>query len=184
MNNEHDNEDSLPTATRRSGRQSETQRTHSVHPTRAQDEYAEKIAHEAAPIPWDSTTNTFTPPARPGMKQRWIRVEETAGVSDARNVTKKALEGWTPRPADSVPEAYRPQTVNKGQFAGCICVGDLVLMERPIELHERYAKVNRAKVARLEQAVKSDLHRVERPGAPIQYGERTTAKTGEGSSND
>jgi hypothetical protein len=181
MNND---DDILPIATRRSGRVTETQRSHSVHPSRTQDEFNEKVAHETAPAPWENVANTYTPPARPGMVQRWVRIEESAGVADVRNVNRKTLDGWTPRPADTVPEAFRPQSINKGQYAGYICVGDLVLMERDIETHQRQAAYNRKKIERMQSAVRSDLHRVERPGAPIEYGERSSAKIGEDSSKD
>lgn len=106
------------------------------------------------------------PTCRPGMTQRWVSTV-AAGVADVRNMARKANEGWKPRRASTVPKGFHVPTMDHGQFKGTIGVEGMVLMERPLELHRRYAAKNAQKTTDLNMSVEQNLMTVHQPGAVL-----------------
>lgn len=123
----------------------------------------EEIKHDVAHIDFDAVTfddDSILPniPAREGYEQRWVRV--TLGSrTDARNLSTRARGGWTPRPADTVDEAYQFMLVQNDSMGGIIGTHDLVLMERPMALHRKAKQFQRTKVRELEKAVRHNIFR-------------------------
>jgi hypothetical protein len=114
-------------------------------------------------------------PEREGMKQRWMRTMLN-GQIDAKNIAKKMNEGWVPRAADTVPKG--PNALPELEFQGANVIGviGMVLVERSIELHRKYAARNRDTTRNQERAVNENMFRVHDPGTP-GFGRPTTDRT-------
>lgn len=97
-------------------------------------------------------------PPRPGYVQRWVRVS-IRNESDARNLSTRSRRGWLPRAADTVDRAYHHMMSQNETMGGIIGTHDLVLMERPIEIHRRAEQIELKKRRDLELAVKTNLFR-------------------------
>jgi hypothetical protein len=72
------------------------------------------------------------PPARPGFRQRWVSTS-ILGQDIPQQVARRLRQGWTPRPADTVPDTFYAPTVAHGQFEGCVGVEGMILCELPEE---------------------------------------------------
>jgi hypothetical protein len=97
---------------------------------------------------WEHVMRTKAPPAREGFAQRWVRMM-TAGVEDTANIMKKRNEGWSPRNADTIPTGFFAPIIAHASFGNCIVNGDMILMERPMRVHEKQRRHN-AKMASLQ----------------------------------
>lgn len=137
-----------------------------VHPTREQDPVHFTLHDETAQDEWKPPQNLSAPPARPGMSQLWVRTAIGA-EEDPTNVSRSLQEGWVPRRADTVPVEFAPPTIKHGQYAGCIGVHGMVLMEMPTErvLQRRAYYANRTR--RQTDAVNQDILRVQSVQVPF-----------------
>ena len=97
---------------------------------------------------WQQILRTKAPPARPGYAQRWVRIM-THGIEDVANVMKKRNEGWEPRLATSLPAGFFAPVVQHASLGNVIINGDMLLMERPLRIHEKQHRHN-AKMASLQ----------------------------------
>lgn len=114
---------------------------------------------------WDSPAllDTKNIPARAGFVQRWVRTK-VKGDDDQNNVFRKINQGWKPRLLSSVEKG---QFVPNIDFQGTDVIGihGMILMERPLEQHERQAEYNRVQTQHQMLAVTQDMHRVHEPGS-------------------
>ncbi len=129
--------------------------TENVHVSREQDsrdafDFDAVAAEEEGPLP--------DIPAREGFVQRWVRVS-VKDKDDARNLSIRARKGWLPRQTNTVDQGYQYMLSNHQGLGGIIGTHDLVLMERPVEIHRKFEELERKKRENLELAVKSNLFR-------------------------
>ena len=124
--------------------------------TRAQELAKAAPEPEAADAPWENPSQLVAPKPMPGMEQRWIRTSARNGEVDAMNADKARRYGWVPRPADTVP-AYRPPTIQHGQFSGFIGVGEMVLMHRSKEVGNKHRAYLREQTETREAAIAREL---------------------------
>jgi hypothetical protein len=115
---------------------------------------------------WRPATNLPSPPARPGYRQRWIRVE-AAGVDDRQNFAKAFAEGWRPRLAETLPTGSYVPLISSGDHTGMIGMRGMVLCELPGRKALQREKYYRDLHARQMQAVERDVFKAEKPGVPF-----------------
>jgi hypothetical protein len=134
--------------------------TRTTHESRAQQEQARDNVHmvDFDPLAFEESGPLPEIPARDGYVQRWVRAA-IRNESDARNLSTRSRRGWTPRPADTVDKAYQHMFVFNESMGGIIGTHDLVLMERPVEIHRKAEQIEAKKRRDLERAVKSNLFR-------------------------
>lgn len=101
-----------------------------VHETREQAQRENEVIHEEEDEPWIQPASLKAPPARKGMRQRWVRVG-SLGKDDPVNSMRKFREGWKPRPADTIPNSYNYPKIQSGAHAGFIGVEGMLLCEMP-----------------------------------------------------
>src|SRR3990167_1280939 len=101
-----------------------------THESREQNLRVNEDVHEEEDNPWIRPASLEAPPARPGMRQRWVRVG-TMGKDDPVNSMRKFREGWKPRPVESVPKNFYYPKIASGAHAGFIGVEGMLLCEMP-----------------------------------------------------
>ena len=112
---------------------------------------------------WSPPALLEAPPARDRMRQRWISTQ-ILGQEIPHHTMKRFREGWTPRPADSVPKDFPIPTITHGQWEGLIGVEGMILCEMSEgKVAARTAYFAR-KNADMNQFVESNLNKVERAG--------------------
>ena len=149
--------------------------------SREQESREAEPAHEAYADQWENPQilDTTNIPERPGYVQRWVRTK-LRSEDDQTNVFKKINQGWKPRAMDSVPKgAYIPHI----DFNGTDVIGihGMILMERPIQQHERHAEHNRKTTQAQMAAVTHDVHKVHEIGSGLTRPEinvRSSVSTG------
>jgi len=141
------------------------ERGRDARPTRAQEGREAEPVHEAYDDLWDEPLllDATNIKPRPGYVQYWVRTI-LDNKPDHGNVAKKLNKGWQPRPVDSVPKGSSPPKVSFEDFTNVVGVHGMLLMERPVELHERYKRGVRARTDAQMQAVESNLMRDHTPG--------------------
>lgn len=102
------------------------------------------IHDEDDDAPWNASTLTSAPPARPGFDQRWIRYM-TMGAEDIPHLMRKRNEGWEPRHPDTIPNGYFAPITTHASLGNVVCNGDMILMERS----SRRGDKQRAAIAQL-----------------------------------
>lgn len=117
------------------------------------------------------------PPSRPGYLQRWIRIS-TRGEMDAGNVIKAKREGYRPRQADTLSESFKELSIGKGEYAGCVGLGDLVLFEVPKEIEAKRQAFYDRRTERMTDAIEIQLHQQEAPGHPIAIASMSRVQVG------
>lgn len=126
--------------------------------SRDQEQRAAEPVHEEEQFDWNPSKgilDTSTFPARPGYVQRWVRTKLN-GRDDPQNIVKKRNQGYKPRLKSTVPDSdYLPTVKMDGNDV--IGVDGMVLMERPVHVHERHAAYNREQSQRQMAAVQSNL---------------------------
>ena len=135
---------------RRKSRQAEEN-----HPTREDDSRFDEV--------WQPPALLDAPPARDGMRQRWVATS-ILGSEVPHHTMRRFREGWTPRPADTVPTSFPVPTLTHGQYVGAIGVEGMILCELPeirAQARERYFK---HKTGELDEFVESSLQKAERAG--------------------
>ena len=125
-----------------------------IHPTR------EDISREET---WSPPTLLEAPPARDGMRQRWVSTQ-ILGQEIPHHTMKRFREGWTPRPADSVPKDFPVPTIAHGQWKGHIGVEGMILCEMSEAKVASRTKYFAQKNSNMNQFVESNLNKVERSG--------------------
>lgn len=96
---------------------------------------------------WAPPSQLETPPARPGMVQRWIRMS-LKGKSDGENMASANRDFWRPRSLTTVPEGTRsryPAVRDKRTGGEFMINGDLVLCEMPERIFEQRRRHYREK---------------------------------------
>ncbi|KEZ78315.1 hypothetical protein [Salinisphaera hydrothermalis] len=157
-----------PSAQERTAHAAEAETTHEVereHQTpAAAGAEASTVEHGDGDIDWVRPSSLDAPPPRPGMVQRWKR-HELGGAPDTRNWQRALREGWRPRAADTVDEAFSSmKTTVEGK--GVISAEGLILCEMPAKAAGKRTEHYRSQTARQMQGVEADLHRTQSPGGP------------------
>ena len=98
-----------------------TRNSEEVHPTR------EDISRDET---WSPPSMLEAPPAREGMRQRWVSTQ-ILGQDIPHHTMKRFREGWSPRPADTIPKDFPVPTIAQGQWAGHIGIEGMILCEMP-----------------------------------------------------
>lgn len=100
------------------------------------------------------------PPPRPGMVQRWVRVQ-TVGTdnTDSTNYHRQARAGWRPRSPESLPKEYSfaynlTKTVSSDM--GVINIAEMVLMEMPEKRAKILKKQGQALVRQRSRVLESE----------------------------
>jgi hypothetical protein len=128
---------------------------------------------------WTQPSLLDAPPARPGMHQRWVNTS-ILGKDVPHHVTKRQREGWSPRPADTVPEGFPVPTLEHGPHAGCVGVEGMILMEMPEARVEARRKFFATKTSDQQMFVDAQLGREEHQGGiPITQDKRLTSSRGQ-----
>ena len=144
--------------------------------TRASEPSNELFERVDEDQPYIRPTSLDAPKARPGYKQRWVRVT-FQGQVDEKNLARKLREGWRARPADSVPKSFHVPRMRTGRFAGTVMVEGMLLCEIPLAMARRRDEAIRAETLNKTKAVNESLMRVNegaRGGfGPIRKGERS-----------
>lgn len=84
---------------------------------------------------WVRPSDLDAPPAPPGYRHRWIRVQ-AGGIDDSKNVAGKLREGYDLVRAEEYPDFVVP-SIQNGLHAGVIGVGDVMLARIPEEIAEQ-----------------------------------------------
>lgn len=137
-----------------------------AHLSREQDTVHPEVHDERPEGEWKPPSNLEAPLARPGMSQLWVRTSIGAEEDDS-NVAKQRREGWVPRRADTVSADFSVPTIKHGQYAGCVGVHGLVLMEMPAERVMQRRAYYAGLVRRQNKAVNQDILRVQSQSVPF-----------------
>lgn len=117
------------------------------------------------------------PEARPGYVQRWVRVE-LEGRSDI-NTNSSIRDGWRPR--TDLPEKYKPINYSfntPAEKVDYLKVGDLVLMEKPIRLHQKRMRYYANRDRQIMQTIDAELDAAQVKNHPILRERATREKVG------
>lgn len=139
--------------------------TDTTRPSRATDSRAAEELHESRETDGledidfsPANLDTKNIPPRDGYDQRWVRTK-IGSEDDPKNIYRATNQGWVPRLADTVKSGrYVMQVDLNGE--NVIGLHDLVLMERPQEISDKY-KAYEQKLA--DDQIKSaelDIHQV------------------------
>jgi len=112
---------------------------------------------------WSPPSMLEAPPAREGMRQRWVSTQ-ILGQDIPHHTMKRFREGWSPRPADTIPKDFPVPTIAQGQWAGHIGVEGMILCEMPETKVASRRKYFAKKNADLNKFVDSNLNKVEQSG--------------------
>lgn len=148
-----------------------------VHTTRTMETWDDVDIHAESDKPWVRPSSLLAPDPRPGFVQRWVRIG-TKGEDDPTNVAHKLREGWKPRPAESVPASFSVPTIAHGRWAGCVGVGEMVLMERPKALQEKRNDYYRNRTDRVTEGMEAELQAQSDPRMRITQERRSSARKG------
>jgi len=99
---------------------------------------------------WTPPALLDAPPVREGMRQRWVSTS-ILGEETPHHTMKRFREGWTPRPADTVPKDFPIPTIAHGQYEGLIGIEGMILCEMPeerVEARRRYFKKKTGELTR------------------------------------
>lgn len=124
--------------------------------TRAQETHEAEDIHEEYPEVWEDPSILTAPDPRPGYAQRWVRTKLN-GNDDQRNLIKKLNQYWRPRAADTVPKGMFAPTINHGEYGNVVGTHDMLLMERPLRVHQAQAASVKEDTRNLEQVVRRNL---------------------------
>lgn len=124
------------------------------------------------PKTWVRPSALPTPPPRPGVTYRWVRVS-TLGNSDARNVSMRMREGYVPVRREDFPEFQIMSDVDS-RFPENIEVGGLVLCQIDAEItKDRKRQMQQISDAQM-QSVDNAYLRENDPRMPMLQPERTS----------
>jgi len=121
---------------------------------------------------WTRPSALPTPPERPGIKYRWVRVA-TLGTADVRNISMRLREGYEPVRAADFPEFHIMSDLDS-RFPENIEVGGLVLCAIPDEIvADRSAQMREKSRAQMD-SVDNTYLRENNPAMPLLKPERTS----------
>ena len=137
---------------------------------------------ETTDIQWRRPMSLDAPPPRPGMAQRWVRVE-TRNEVDRMNLSGKMREGWRPRDPSTVPGCDQYYSVAEHAGQNTIRVGGLVLFEIDARILESKRRAVRAQSRKQEEGVSMETAKISAEGArqgfaPIEREESGNVSTG------
>ena len=104
---------------------------------------------------WVRPSDLDAPPAPPGYRHRWIRVQ-AGGQDDSKNVAGKLREGYELVRAEEYPDFVVP-SIRNGVHAGVIGVGDVMLARIPDEIAEERKAYYEQRAGDQITAVDNDL---------------------------
>jgi hypothetical protein len=137
-----------------------------AHDTRVDEVSEERATHQRREAKWQRPTSLDAPPARPGYKQRWVRVS-FRGADDPRNRNRRLREGWNPRPLESISAEWQGIASTAGPVTGAFVVDDLMLCEMPEDIYNE-RKAHYEKLTSLQMtAVEADLDKAQTGGHRI-----------------
>lgn len=121
---------------------------------------------------WEPQPFTSAPPPLEGFEQRWVRVR-MGGQDDVQNYLRRMKQGWKPRPAHTLPQAYAnlKAKLNQekwGDQGDVIGNQDCILMHRPVRIGDRVRENLREQNARLSASIRDFV----RGNLPAQHGTR------------
>ena len=130
--------------------------------SREQDARAHKAVHEAYSDQWEKPLNFSQDlPPRTGFVQRFVRIR-IQNEDDFGNLYKKLREGWRPRTKDSVPEGFfamsNPLKVGDVDFGNVVGSYDMVLVERPVAMHDAAVAAKRKYEDSLQTMIDENIH--------------------------
>lgn len=133
--------------------------------SRTQTTRAAEDVHEFQNWGSQALLDTTNIPARGGFVQRWVRTS-LDNKEDQNNVFKKINQGWKPRPLSSVPKG---QYVPNIDFQGTDVIGihGMILMERPVDIHNKHKRYVQNQTQLQTEAVKNDVRKVHEPGSGV-----------------
>ena len=112
---------------------------------------------------WEPPALLEAPPARPGMRQRWVSTS-ILGKDVPQHAARRFREGWTPRPANTVPNDFYVPTIAHGQFEGVVGVEGMILCEMPEERAQARDRYFRGKTSDQQRFVNQALDKVAQSG--------------------
>lgn len=104
---------------------------------------------------WVRPSDLDAPPAPPGYRHRWIRVQ-AGGQDDSKNVAGKLREGYELVRAEEYPDFVVP-SIQNGLHAGVIGVGDVMLARIPEEIADERRDYYNQRAGDQITAVDNDL---------------------------
>jgi hypothetical protein len=130
--------------------------------SREQEARAHKPLHEAYGDQWDKPLNFSQDlPPRDGFVQRFVRIR-IQNEDDFGNLYKKLKEGWRPRSKDSVPKDFfamsNPLKVGDVDFGNVVGSYDMVLVERPVAMHDAAIAAKRNYQDSLQTMIDENIH--------------------------
>jgi hypothetical protein len=137
---------------------------------------------ETADIQWRRPMSLEAPPPRPGMAQRWVRVE-TRNEVDRMNLSGKMREGWRPRSPATVPGCEQYYSVAEHAGQETIRVGGLVLFEIDERILASKRRAINEQIRKQEESVRMETAKISAEGArqgfaPIEREESGNVSTG------
>tara|TARA_R100001594_G_scaffold150490_1_gene211904 strand:- start:1954 stop:2436 length:483 start_codon:yes stop_codon:yes gene_type:complete len=127
---------------------------------------------------WKPASILDAPPPRDGMSQKWVSTS-ILGQDVSHHVLKRQREGWTPRPADTVPSNFPTPTLEHGKWKGCIGIEGMVLCEMPVEMVESRREYYSGKAREQMAFTERELSQAERAGGiPIDRQYDTSSEGG------
>ncbi len=112
---------------------------------------------------WEEPALLLAPPPRPGMTQRWVRTSILDNETP-QHVMRRMREGWTPRPADTIPKDFAMPTIDHGQWEGAVGVEGMILCEMPNERVALRTRHFQKKTDGLKSFIDNNLNKVEKAG--------------------
>jgi len=101
--------------------------------------------------------------AREGMAQRWIR-SKVNGEDDHANLSKAFNQHWRRRSPDTIPRGVSAPTIYVEGIGEAIGLSGMILMERPIEIHNAYKAKVQDRTQTQKRAVDESLFNIPAEG--------------------
>jgi hypothetical protein len=102
-------------------------------------------------------------PPREGYAQRWIRTMKN-GVEDPANIAKAMNAYWRRRAPDTLPEGIAAPSVHVDGIGETIGISGMILMERPLAIHEKFVERVRNRTRTQMEAVDKSLYKIKTAG--------------------
>lgn len=135
-----------------------------VKDNRTQREFDSRSSSQR-PKMWQQPDLLPEPDPMPGYVFRWVRVS-TMNNPDPRNVSSKLREGWEPVAIQDQPK-FKMFSSNKGEYAGLIEVGGLLLCKAHEQMREERTAYYRDRVVAQTRAVNENYMRENDPRMPM-----------------
>lgn len=101
--------------------------------------------------------NLAAPPARAGYTQRWIRVQDKAGLPDTKRWFEALQQGYRPRDPDTIKLGHNFWPKRQFEGTSVFQVGNCVLCEIPEARRQRLLAKTEANNKRLQIMTTQDL---------------------------